>query len=65
MEKNNHAEILKQLLRKYNWEIDICENVEIKDSEILLKVIKRNRTYMNRIVPEKHSHTGLTDSYKC
>ena len=40
-ERIKRRDTLKQLLLKHgDWEIDICENVEVKDSEILLRVIE-------------------------
>ena len=31
---------IKKILEKYGWIIDICENVQHKDSEILVKAIE-------------------------
>ena len=40
-EEKQLRETLKKLLEKHGWIIDICENVEKKDSEILLEVIRQ------------------------
>ena len=46
-EDKQQRETVKRLLRNYGWIIDICEDVERKDSEILLQVVRE----FNEIYP--------------
>lgn len=37
---NEYAQELKALMSERNWDIDICEGIEPKDSEVLFEVFK-------------------------
>ena len=39
MDRLDKTKLLKKILEKYNWQIDICDS-EPKDSELLLEIIE-------------------------